>query len=72
MADIGAFGTDLLPVTAFQHLEAMVLRELRKLRIPFGLFQGGSEFFVVDIGDSLEEQQGEDIGFEISRIDWPT
>ena len=69
MADIGALGPDIFPVAALRNLEPVVLRELGKFHIAVGLIQGHGILLVIDVGEPLEEQQREDVGLEIGRVD---
>ena len=72
MADIGAPRPDILPVAAFRNLEPVVLGELGKFHVAVGLFQGYGILLVIDVGEPLEEQQREDVGLEIGRVDRST
>ena len=47
----------------------MVLRELGKFHVAVGLIQGHGILLVIDVGEPLEEQQREDVGLEIGRVD---
>jgi hypothetical protein len=72
MSDIGALGPDILPVTILWNLEAVVLWELSEFHVAVGFFQGNGIFLVIDVGEPLEEQQREDVGLEVGRVDRTT
>jgi hypothetical protein len=72
MSDVGALGPDILPVAAFRNLEPVVLGELGKFHVAVGLFQGHVILLIIDVGEPLEEQQREDVGLEIGRVDRTT
>jgi hypothetical protein len=69
MTDIGAPGPGIRPMTAFGNLKAVILWKMSELDIPIRFFEGNGKLFIVDVGDALEEEQRENIRFEISRID---
>jgi hypothetical protein len=65
--DIGGFGVDVVPVAVFRDLEAMRLRELGQLLVT-GFVNDLLVFFVPNVADPFEEEQGEDVGLEVSCI----
>ena len=69
MADIVPLGPDGFPVAAIRNLETVVFGELGKFYVATRLFHGHGIFLVIDIGDLLEEQQRENVGFEIGCVD---
>jgi len=69
MADIGALGPDIFPVAALRNLETVVLGKPGKFHVAVGLFQGHGILLVIDIREPFEEQQREDVGLEICRVD---
>ncbi len=71
LPDIHRDLTHILPVAALRHLEAVVLREDRGFFIALKLLQRGGVFFIMHIREPLEEQQREDVGLEVRRIDRP-
>lgn len=46
-----------------------VARYSRELSVPLRLGEGGLVLFIVDIRDSIEKEQREDVGLEIGGID---
>ena len=69
MADIGASRPDIPPMTFLWNLKTVVLRELGKLHVTIRLFQGNGILLVVNVGESLEEQQRENISLEVGCVD---
>jgi len=58
-------------MAALRNLEAVILREKRRFFIPPKLRQRRRVLVVMDIREPLEEQQREDIRFEVRRIHRP-
>ena len=69
--NIGAFGTDILPMTAFRDLKTVIFRKGGIFLIPVGLLQRGGELLIIDIGKTLKKQKRKNIGFKIRRIHRP-
>ena len=53
---------------SFGNLKAVVLRELGIFLVTARFRQGRRVFLVIDIRDSLEEEQREDVGLEVGGI----
>ena len=70
-AHIPADLPNLPPMCVRRHLEAVVLREQRKVLIPSRLPQRGHGFLIEDIAEPLEEQQREDELFVVPSINRP-
>ena len=67
--NVRALGAHLLPVTPLRHLKSVVFGELGKLHIALRFFQGAVQLLIVDIGQALEEEQGENVRLEVRRVD---
>ena len=55
-------------MATLRNLEAVVLREEGVLFVAAGLRQRRLVLLVVNVRDTLEEQQREDVGLEVGRI----
>ena len=69
LADVARAVAHVTPCASFGNLEPVVLGEPGELGIAIRLGEGILEFLVVHIGDTLEEQQREDVGLEVRSID---
>ena len=68
LPDIRGHLPHILPVTVLGNLEAVVLREQRRLFIAIELLQRRRVLLVMHIRDALEKQQREHIRLEVGRI----
>jgi hypothetical protein len=59
----------ICPVAARRQLEAVVVGLNRGRELAVEVLEGSAVLLVPGVGDPLEEQQGEDVGLEVCRID---
>jgi len=72
LADIGRDSAYVVPMAAFRNLKSVVSRKPGVFLVPFGFCQRRLIFLVMCVADALEEEQREDEGLEIGRIDGTT
>ena len=69
LADVGGARLQVRPVAALRNLEPVLFGQRRVLFVSSGLIERLDPLFVVDVTDSLEEQQREDVGLEVGGVD---
>lgn len=67
--DVRGLGTYVAPVAALRDLEAVVFGEEGIIPVAVRLFERGHDLFIEDVADPLKEEQREDVGLEVRRID---
>ena len=68
-ADVRAGIADVLPMTAFRHLEAVILGQCGEVLVAIRKLQCLGGFLVVDVGDPLEEEQRRDVALVLVLVD---
>jgi hypothetical protein len=58
----------IIPVAALEDLKTIVLRKLCILLVAVGLIKSRLIFLVMNIRDTLEEEQWKHVGFEVSCV----
>ena len=69
LADVDCDFSYILPMAIFGNLEAIVFGEECRFLVSVKLIECCLVLFVMDIGETLEEQERENIGLEVCRID---
>ena len=54
---------------SLQGLETVVFRESGVIYVALRFVEGALEFFVVDVADAFEEEQGKDVLFVVTGVD---
>src|SRR5690349_19490091 len=65
LSDVAGYDPNILPVTTFRDLKAVVLRKQRILLVAPGLVERSGIFLIEYIRDALEKQQRKYIGLEV-------
>jgi hypothetical protein len=68
LPDVGRHRPHVAPMAALRNLEAVVLREQGVLLVATGLRDCRVVFLVVNVRETLEEQQRKDVGLEVRRV----
>lgn len=72
LADVCRHRAEIVPVALMRDLEPIVLREPGIFFIAPGFRESCPVLLIVDVGDPFEEEQREDVGLEVGRVDRPT